>query len=136
MLRIANAADFPRISEIRDAVRENPLTTNREAVAVTADWIMAHRGFWVWEEGGRIHGFSAADVRDGTIFALFVDPASEGRGVGRALIEAALEGLRPRWNAATLTTDPGTRAERFYRRGGWTEIGRQDDGQIVFRKAL
>jgi hypothetical protein len=65
---------LPRISEIRHSVRENPLTTNPEAVAVTADWIMAHRDFWVWEEDGHIHGVSAADVRDGTIFALFVDP--------------------------------------------------------------
>jgi hypothetical protein len=37
---------------------------------------------------------------------------------------------------ATLTTEAGTRAERFYRLDGWTEIGRQDDGQIIFQKAL
>jgi hypothetical protein len=37
---------------------------------------------------------------------------------------------------AKLTTDPGTRAERFYRMDGWTEIGRRQDGQIIFQKAL
>jgi hypothetical protein len=39
-------------------------------------------------------------------------------------------------STATLTTDPGTRAERFYRLDGWTEVGRREDGQIIFQKAL
>jgi hypothetical protein len=38
--------------------------------------------------------------------------------------------------SAVLTTEAGTRAERFYRAGGWKEIGRKDDGQIIFRKNL
>jgi len=37
---------------------------------------------------------------------------------------------------ATLSTDPGTRAERFYRENGWEETGRQDNGEIIFRKPL
>jgi hypothetical protein len=27
-------------------------------------------------------------------------------------------------------------AERFYRIGGWTEVGRKKDGQIIFQKSL
>jgi hypothetical protein len=28
------------------------------------------------------------------------------------------------------------RAERFYRVDGWTEVGRKEDGQIIFQKSL
>ena len=35
-------------------------------------------------------GFSAGDSGDGSIWALFVDPLHESRGIGRALIDAAL----------------------------------------------
>jgi hypothetical protein len=32
-----------------------------------------------------------------------------------------------------LTTDPGTRAERFYRRAGWRVTGSRN-GELVFEK--
>ncbi len=75
------------------------------------------------------------------IFGLFVHPAYEGRGIARALLPLACEDLRAAgFSEATLTTGPGTRAERFYRENGWQETGRQVDGQgedeIVFRKRL
>ena len=31
-----------------------------------------------------------------------------------------------------LTTDPGTKAEIFYRKNGWTETGQQPNGEIKF----
>src|SRR5262245_37486694 len=136
MIRKAVRADYPRISEIRFAVRENRLS-NPEIIGPVVDWIFDHSTFWVWEDGGVIRGFSAADPRDGSIFALFVDPSWEGRGIGRALLPLACETLRSSGHAAaTLTTEPGTRAERVYRRDGWIEVGRKDDGQIVFQKTL
>jgi GNAT superfamily N-acetyltransferase len=136
MIRKATRADYPRMSEIRFAVRENQLW-NPAAIGPTVDWLFEHSTFWVWEENDAIQGFSAADPRDGSIFALFVDPAYEGRGIGHALLPLACDILREAGHAsAVLTTDAGTRAERFYRRDGWSEIARQDDGQIVFRKRL
>lgn len=136
MIRKATRADYPRIFEIRLAVRENRLG-KPEKVAEAVDWLFANSTFWVWEEDGAIQGFSAADPRDGSIFALFVDPPYEGRGIGRALLPLACATLRAGGHAAaTLTTEAGTRAERFYRIDGWTEVARQDDGQIVFQKSL
>ena len=38
--------------------------------------------------------WAAADTRDGTIWALFIDPHHEGRGIGRALFKAACDVLR------------------------------------------
>jgi GNAT superfamily N-acetyltransferase len=136
MIRKATRADHPRISEIRLSVRENRLS-KPDLVESIANWIFDNSTFWAWEEGGAIQGFSAADPRDGTIFALFVHPSHEGRGIGRALLPLACQILRDSGHAvATLTTAAGTRAERFYRLDGWIEIGRQDDSAIVFQKAL
>ena len=138
MIRKAARADHPRISEIRLSVRENRLSKSKyDLVEAVADWIFDNSTFWAWEEDGAIQGFSAADPRDGTIFALFVHPSYERRGIGRALLPLACQILRESGHAfATLTTEAASRAERFYRRDGWTEIGRQKDGQIVFQKAL
>jgi GNAT superfamily N-acetyltransferase len=138
MMRKATRADHPRISEVRLAVHENRLSDSAsESVGQVVSWLFDNSIFWVWEEDGAIQGFSAADPRDGSIFALFVHPLYEGRGIGRALLPLACEILRASGHAtARLKTDPGTRAERFYRMDGWTEVGRQADGQIIFQKAL
>jgi GNAT superfamily N-acetyltransferase len=136
MIRKATIADRQRIAEIRLAVRENRLTRPIE-VGETALWIYENSTFWVWEEDCAVQGFSAADPRDGTIFALFVHPDYEGRGIGRALLPRACDELRAAgFSEAKLNTGAGTRAERFYRTDGWVEIGRQEDGQIIFVKPL
>jgi GNAT superfamily N-acetyltransferase len=91
----------------------------------------------VWEEGGQILGFSAGATRDGTIWALFVDPASERRGIGRALFAAACDTLRRAGHrTAMLTTDRGTRAERFYRAAGWKVTGNSTRGELIFHSVL
>ncbi len=138
MIRHATVADRARISEIRNAVRENKLgAANVSKVADTARWIYDNGTFWVWEEDGAVQGFAVADPRDGTIFGLFIHPDYEGRGIGRTLLPLACDDLRKAGFAvATLTTSPATRAEGFYRTDGWIEIGRQDDGQIIFEKKL
>jgi GNAT superfamily N-acetyltransferase len=139
MIRKAARADYPRVSEIRFAVRENR-PSNTAVIAVIAelvDWLFDNSTIWVWEQDGRIQGFSAADSRDGSICALFVHPSYEGRGIGRALLPLACDVLKESGHAiATLTTEAGTRAERFYRIDGWAEVGRKEDGQIVFQKSL
>ncbi|WP_296575496.1 GNAT family N-acetyltransferase [Phreatobacter sp.] len=136
MIRVATRADLPRISEIRLAVRENVLS-RPDKIVDAVQYLIDRDAFWVFEDDGHIHGFSSADPRDGSIFALFMDPASEGRGIARALLDAACRHLARTGHArASLTTGTGTRAERFYRQQGWEPTGRTDDGQIIFEKAL
>jgi GNAT superfamily N-acetyltransferase len=139
MIRKGTRADSARISEIRFAVRENR-PANAAVIAVIAelvDWLFDNSTIWVWEEDGAIQGFSAADPRDGSICALFVHPFYERRGIGRALLPLACDVLKQSGHAtAVLTTEASTRAERFYRIGGWTEVGRKEDGQIIFQKSL
>jgi GNAT superfamily N-acetyltransferase len=97
-------------------------------------WYVENPGLFVWEQDGEVVGFSAADPRDGNIWALFVDEAYERRGIGRALFERACDVLfEARCPRIWLTTWPGTRADRFYRNAGWRVTG-MDDGNLVFER--
>ena len=120
--------------EIRNGVRENRLRDPSRVTMEDYRWFVDNPGIFVWVEDGRIVGFSAADPRDGSIWALFVEEASERRGIARALFERACEvldaaGCLRVW----LTTSPGTRAERFYRKAGWSVAGSKN-GELVFER--
>src|SRR4051794_34458665 len=74
VIRKAMRADIPRIFEIRHAVSENRLSHPDQVSVADCEWYIDNAAFWLWNEDGEVQGFSAADPRDGTIFALFVDP--------------------------------------------------------------
>src|SRR3977135_2491285 len=93
-IRRARPDERERITEIRFAVQENRLDDPTLVTDEDHACFEEHPGIWVWEEGGHILGFSAGDTRDGTIWALFVDPAFERRGIGRALLERPSETKR------------------------------------------
>ncbi len=137
MIRKAIATDVPRIIEIRGAVKENQLSNPDRVTAADYQRRLDNDEMWVWEEDGRIRGFSASDTRDGWIWALFIDPPYEGQGIGQALVAEACARLRAAgYRVATLSTEPGTRAEHFYRRNGWEAQGLDARGEMVFRKTV
>ena len=134
MIRKAGKTDIPRLKEIRDTVRENKLGDPSRVTTEHYYWFIDNPGIFVWEEEGKIVGFSEADPRDCSICALFMDEAYEGRGIAQALLERACNVLRDaHCSRMWLTTDPGTRAERFYRRAGWRVTGSRN-GELVFEK--
>lgn len=123
-LRPATTDDIAGMHRVRLAVRENRLSHPDRITA--ADYRAAldslGRG-WVIEAQGEIVAFAIA-YASGSVWALFVDPAHEGRGHGRALHAAMVDWLWSRGLAQlTLTTAPGSRAEGFYRRLGWQACG-------------
>lgn len=135
MLRRARRSDIPAMHRIRMAVRENRIAIG---VIEESDYIPAieatGRG-WVVEEDGAIVGFAVGNATDGNIWALFVDPSHEARGHGRRLHDAMVDwlwsrGLHRLW----LTTEPGTRAERFYSAAGWTPVGLTSRGEMRFER--
>jgi GNAT superfamily N-acetyltransferase len=138
MLRRATRSDISRIFEIRDSVGENRLSDPSAVTEAGAAWFIDNRALWVWQEAdGLVTGFSAGDVRDGSIWALFVAPGHEGKGIGRALLKAACDALREAGHRlAILSAEPGTRAERHYRADGWTVTGTNQKGELVFQKPL
>jgi GNAT superfamily N-acetyltransferase len=136
-IRRATRADMPRIAEIRFAVRENRLSDASTVTAEMVAWFIDHPGIWLWDEDGLVKGFTAADTRDGSVWALFIDPAHEGRGIGQALFAVACDVLRGVGHrVGTLRTGEGTRAERFYRTCGWTVTGRHAGGDLIFEAPL
>ena len=84
---------------------------------------------WVAEEEGRLVGFISAGrcldqnaaPRLGEVYTLYLEPAQIGRGVGRALMDEALQGLRQRGfsEAVLWVLDRNERAQRFYRAAGF-----------------
>jgi len=138
MIRLATPSDMTRIFAIRDGVHENPLSTPASVTAAGVAELIADRALWVWQEAdGLVTGFSAGDPRDGSIWALLVAPGHEGKGIGRALLQAACDALREAGHrAATLRIEPGTRAERHYRAAGWTVTATNANGELVFTKPL
>jgi len=131
-LRTARREDIPAMHRVRLAVRENVL-----ASAITeADYIPAieetGRG-WVVEADGGIVAFAVGNARTGNIWALFVHPGHEARGYGRRLHDRMVrwlhgQGMRRLW----LTTQPATRAERFYQAAGWRFDGLTEGGEARF----
>ncbi len=137
VIRKATPADQPRIHAIRMGVRENVLSDPSRVTDAEVAWYRDRAIFLVSEADGDIAGFTCANHQTGLIWALFVDPAHEGQGHGRALLDAALAALTAAGIVqAHLTTGAGTRAERFYRRHGWRETGRSLDENVVFVRPL
>lgn len=132
-MRRAHAEDIPEIMRIRASVRENKLSDPAKVPASLVLEFIAHSGIWLWQEHSRILGFSSADTRDGSIWALFIEPGAEGRGIGRALLAKAVEDLRVKgWRDARLTTEIGSRADSFYRLQGWRDGGVSPSGERIF----
>ena len=132
--REATTDDITQIQRVRNAVKENVLSD--PALVTDADCIdfITRRGRgWVCEEDGRIVGFSIADLLANNIWALFVDPEYEGRGIGKKLHELMMNWYFSQTDKTVwLSTAPASRAEGFYRSQGWTETGTYGKGEIKF----
>src|SRR5262245_37504846 len=134
IFREAFVTEIPQLHTIRMAVKENAL--NNPALVNEKDYVayLTTRGKgWVCERGSTIVGFDIGDLVENNVWALFIQPGYEGKGIGQQLLSILLD-----WyfsNAKTfiwLSTAPGTRADQFYRRFGWKETGRQSNGEVRF----
>lgn len=134
--RRATTADIPAMHRVRMSVRENILSNPNSIGHHDYQQMLEQRGQgWVCEIDGAIVGFAVVDVSEQNVWALFVQPEYEGRGIGRTLHDAMLE-----WYFGTgatfiwLSTDPGTRAEQFYQRAGWSFTGMLPDSEARYER--
>jgi GNAT superfamily N-acetyltransferase len=122
---LATLADIDAMHKVRLSVLENTLTDPGSIGPGQYQAMLQERGRgWVYEVEGTIVGFAIADHSRRNIWALFVAPGFQRRGIGRALHDAMVTWLfeksrEPLW----LTTGPNTRAEQFYETAGWRRTG-------------
>ncbi len=124
-IRYAITADIPQIQLIRNAVTENKLSDPGIITDSDCDIYINQRGKgWVCEFDNTIVGFAIADLKENNIWALFVHPEYERNGIGRKLHDTMINWYFSKTSTTVwLSTDPGTRAEQFYRKAGWKESG-------------
>lgn len=134
MIREAKPGDIPRMQLVRRSVKENALSDPALIQDKDYEPFLTHKGKgWICEDEGTLAGFAIADLAQHNIWALFVSPDFEKRGIGRRLHDAMLDWYFSQTTQTVwLSTAPGTRAERFYRKAGWTEAGLYGKGEIRF----
>ena len=113
----------PRSSGRRSAIR-GPRESFRDALAHPAVYFACARS-----DDGEVLGYVVAwfVADEGEIANLAVAPAGWGRGIGRALLDAALSEARARTASAVYleVRDSNERARRLYRSRGFEEVGRR-----------
>lgn len=133
-IRLAHPSDLEDIFRIRLSVHENALTMAGLAeMGITKDsvteMINAAPCTWVACEDGGVVGFSMIDPDGASLFAVFVQPSHESKGIGKKLVEAAEKSLFSKHSLVWLETAKDSRAAGFYRYLGWgneTDIGSGD----------
>ena len=132
--REAQKGDIKQIQIVRNSVAENTLS-NPDLVTDEAclDFITNRGKGWVCEIDNHIVGFSIVDLKKNNIWALFVHPSHDKQGIGRQLHDFMLDWYFNQTSENVwLGTAPKTRAENFYRKLGWIEIGTHGNGEIKF----
>ena len=134
IFREALITDIPQIQIVRNSVRENRLSDPGLVPDKDVEEYIIHRGKgWVCEINNRIVAFAIADLQDDNIWALFLHPDHEGKGIGKRLHDTMLDWyFDQNKNSVWLGTSPGTRAEGFYRKAGWSETGTHGKGEVKF----
>jgi GNAT superfamily N-acetyltransferase len=133
-IRNAEIKDIYQIQVVRNLVKENQLSDPALVPDVdVVDYITRRGKGWVCEIGGEVVGFAIADLVDNNIWALFIHPDFERIGIGKKLHEEMLNWYFSQTDKTVwLGTSPKTRAELFYRKAGWKEVGIHGKGEIKF----
>ena len=133
----ASAADIGAMHALRLRVLENRLSDPARVTEESYRAYVEAGSAWLAPTERGLGGFAILDPAGAGVWALFVAPEAEGRGIGRALLDRLLDearalGLR----RLSLETAPDTRAERFYTAAGWTKAGTTRTGELLFEKEV
>lgn len=134
IFREAHINDIQQIQVVRNAVKENRLSDPSLVPDHDVEEYITNRGKgWVCEVDGQIAGFAIADLVANNIWALFVHPDFEARGIGKKLHNKMMDWYFLQTKEKVwLGTAPNSRAEKFYRMQGWKEVGLHGKGEIKF----
>ncbi len=132
--REAEITDITQIQFVRNAVKENRLSDPALVPDKDVEEYMTKRGKgWVCEVDEVIVGFAIIDLIDNNVWALFLLPEFEARGIGKKLHQIMMDWYFVHTKEKVwLGTEPRSRAEKFYRMQGWKEVGVHGKGEIKF----
>lgn len=133
-IREARPEDIPDIQFVRNSVKENTLSDPNLVSDKDCEAFLFERGKgWVCEIDDKVVGFSIVDLSENNIWALFLHPDFEKQGIGRKLHDIMLNWYFEQTKENVwLGTSPGTRAEMFYKKSGWKEIGTHGRNETKF----
>lgn len=134
IIREAKIADIKQIQIVRNSVTENTLS-NPDLVTdeICQEYISIRGKGWVCEINCEIVGFAIVDLKENNIWALFINPKFEKKGIGKQLQKTMLDWYFTQTKETIwLGTGFNTRAEQFYRKSGWTETGTNGPTEIKF----
>jgi len=134
IFRDAKLEDIAQMQLVRNSVKENALSNPGLVTFQDYENFLTKRGKgWACEIDNVIVGFAIVDMTDHNVWALFVNPAFEERGIGKKLHDGMLDWYFTQTSTTLwLGTAPNTRAERFYRTKGWREVGVHGKGEVKF----
>ena len=134
IIRQAKTQDIPQIQVVRNAVKENTLSDPALVPDKDVEDYIHNRGKgWVCEIDRVIVGFAIVSITDNNVWALFIQPGYDKKGIGKKLHDEMMKWYFSQTSTTIwLGTAPGTRAESFYRKAGWKETGLHGKGEIKF----
>ena len=132
--REATISDIPGMQRVRNSVKENVLSDPSLVTDKDYGEYLFKRGKgWVCEVDGEVVGFAIADLVDHNIWALFIDPPFEGKGIGKELHRLMMDWYFSQTkHHVWLGTAPASRAEGFYRKMGWKPAGMHGKKEVKF----
>jgi ribosomal protein S18 acetylase RimI-like enzyme len=156
MIREATADDEDRIAELSLLAWEPVFASMHDVVGpaifrqlFTDDWRQYQEKdvrracgayqVWVAEEDGKVAGFTAIDLPEGEhhgeIYMIAVDPAFQGRRLGRALTEHAVEQMRAAGRTLAIVNtggDPGHASARAtYEKAGFISLPAEQYFRVI-----
>ncbi|ATP59109.1 GNAT family N-acetyltransferase [Pedobacter ginsengisoli] len=134
IFRTARLSDIKQMQVVRHLVKENTLSDPNLVPDKDVAFYISEKGKgWVCEVDGQVVGFSIIDLKERSVWALFVDPEFEEKGIGKELHRLMIDWyFEQTTEKVVLGTSPNTRAERFYNLQGWTPVGSYANGEIKF----
>lgn len=137
IIRPARAGDLPHCAEIFLAGRRTIFPWIPPERFHLGDFEVSTAGeeVWVAELDGRVVGFASIFIPGSFVHNLFVEPSLQRQGIGRQLLDRALERLPSPVKLKCCTAN--TPARTFYLKTGWVEDGTGTDDfgpYVVYRK--
>lgn len=134
IFRTAELSDIKQMQVVRHLVKENTLSNPDLVPDKDVAFFISEKGRgWVCQIDGRLVGFSIVDLKERSVWALFVDPEFAEKGIGKELHRLMVNWyFKQTKDKLVLGTAPNTRAERFYHFQGWTKAGSFPNGEVRF----